>query len=71
VRLVGYGDRMGTRFQNRVVSRARAVAVERYLKQRLASLKVAGVTITAVGEGNLRPVVSNVKSSTSKSRRLS
>jgi outer membrane protein OmpA-like peptidoglycan-associated protein len=49
VRLTGYSDRQGTRSHDLKISRARALAVKRFLAQRLANLGVTGVTITATG----------------------
>jgi outer membrane protein OmpA-like peptidoglycan-associated protein len=49
VRLTGYSDRLGTRSQDLKISRARALAVKRFLAQRLTDLGVTGVTITATG----------------------
>lgn len=60
VSLVGYSDDVGTRAWALTVSRARALAVESYLKKRLALMKVNDVTITATGKGSADPVASNV-----------
>jgi outer membrane protein OmpA-like peptidoglycan-associated protein len=46
VRLVGYGDAVGSRSANVAVSRARALSVKSYLTLRLAALGVTGVSIT-------------------------
>jgi outer membrane protein OmpA-like peptidoglycan-associated protein len=57
--LVGFSDNLETNFNSLDLSRARAIAVDRYLRLQLDALKVAGVTITAVGAGSLKPPASN------------
>ena len=58
VSLFGYGDFGSTVAKWSKVSRARAVAVERYLRTRLAAIGVSSVTIAASVRGSPNPVVS-------------
>jgi outer membrane protein OmpA-like peptidoglycan-associated protein len=46
--LTGYGDTVSTRAESLVISRDRALSVDRFLKRRLVDLNVAGVHIDAV-----------------------
>jgi outer membrane protein OmpA-like peptidoglycan-associated protein len=57
--LVGFSDNLETNFNSLDLSRARAIAVDRYLKVQLDARKVTGVTISAVGAGSLKPSASN------------
>jgi beta-glucanase (GH16 family) len=54
VKLVAYGDSPKVSARERAIARARAAAVEEFLRARLKDIKVRGTKIAAVGSGSAR-----------------
>ena len=59
VTLVGYGDRTASSSTDSIVSRARARAVEKFLRRELVTFRVRGITIVADGEAATSTVTAN------------
>jgi outer membrane protein OmpA-like peptidoglycan-associated protein len=59
VTLVGYGDSTASTSRDSIVSRARARAVEKFLRRELRTFRVRGITIVADGEAATSTVTAN------------
>jgi outer membrane protein OmpA-like peptidoglycan-associated protein len=71
VALTGYSDSAPTQTQALAISWARALTVDRYLRQLLVGRGVTGVTISISGAGSAKPVASNATpSGRAKNRRV-
>jgi outer membrane protein OmpA-like peptidoglycan-associated protein len=62
--LTGYGDTSSTRAKSLVISRDRALSVDRFLKKRLVDLNVASVQIVAAWKGGSKTSTSSASINT-------